>query len=104
MVGWEKEVVKELKRIWETGERAWFLEKDDYDEFNKKSVEFYKNYSPEKLISEWEMWQKALAEEIKSIGGENIRKRPYMKWVFDEGENSHHGHHYEQIKKVIEEN
>lgn len=52
MVGWEKAVTKIVKSVWETKQEPWFMETDNYDEFNAKMIEYYKNYSPNQLLDE----------------------------------------------------
>ena len=109
MVGWERGDVEEIIRIWETKQPPWWKDNPNYDEFNAKWVEFYKNYTPEQLIAEWEMWQKKVSEEIKKIGYENIKSRPDLfDWLIEDGDNytlyeegSHYKHHLKQIKKAL---
>ena len=76
MVGREREDVEEIKKIWDTKQKPWFMETDNYDEFNAKWAEFYKDYTSDELISEWELWQKKVTEEIDKIGYSNIKSRP----------------------------
>jgi len=102
LVGWEREAVKRLREEWETGEKPWFLIDEDFDEFNKKSVEEFKGYNSKDLIKEWKYWQKKLDEEIKKIGERNLKAEPEMfGWVFDETGDSHYLYHLKQIKKVL---
>jgi hypothetical protein len=70
MVGWEKEDTKIIRSAWATKKRPWFYETEDFDDFNKKSIEYYKDYEPAELISEWEKWQKKVKEEINRIGAD----------------------------------
>ena len=69
MVGWEKDSPGTIKKTWETRQTPWFMKIDDYDDFNRKVVEFYKNYTPNQLIEEFEKWQYRTKEEIDLIGG-----------------------------------
>lgn len=102
MVGWEKECAEQLDEVWETQEEPWFLKTDDYDDFNKKSMEKYKDYSPEELLNEWKKLQEELEKKIIQIGEEKLRARPELfDWVFDEGDNSHYLEHLNQIKEAI---
>ncbi len=103
LVGWEKEVALTLAKAWETKTKPWFFKTDNYDEFNAKSVAFYREYNPDLLIKEWENWQKNLDDEISKIGENNLRTHKDFDWVFDvEGEDSHYSQHYRQIKKALE--
>jgi hypothetical protein len=109
MVGWEKDDVEVIKSTWESKEEPWFYKTDNYDEFNRKHVEFYKDYTPSQLIEEWEKWQRKVKEEVDRIGEDKLRTRPDLfGWLF-EGNNtyipneggSHYNHHYNQIKKAL---
>jgi len=111
MVGWEKRDAEVLKIFWETKQRSpWMSTKEEWDEFNRKEVERYKNYAPRQLIEEWEMWQGKVAEEIEKIGYQNIKSRPDLfDWLIeDEGHytlgtgGSHYEHHYRQVKAAVE--
>jgi len=105
MVGWEKEAARIIKSIWEKKKIPWFYKTDDYDNFNKKAVEYYKEYKPNELIEEWEKWQSKVDKEISRIGEDKLRARPDLfGWLFEEGSNSHANEHYQQIKNVIENN
>lgn len=112
MVGWEKGDVEAIRSIWKTKQPAWWKGQDNFDDFNNQAVEFYKNYTPERLIAEWEMWQKKVGEEIDKIGYENIKSRPDLfDWLFEgiqdnrqDGNESHYKHHYNQIKKALGNN
>lgn len=103
MIGWEKADPDIIRKTWETKEKPWWLKADNYDEFNQKSVEFYKDYTPEQLIAEWERWQQHVEQEIKKIGEDKLRSRPDLfGWLFEVGERSHYQHHLNQINKVVE--
>jgi len=104
MVGWERESVKVLQEFKKNRKgNPWFLKTDtDYEPFNKKSIDFYKSYPPERLLSEWEKLRKEVERYIQEIGEEQLRVRPDMQWVFDEEIGDHHKHHYRQIKNAIE--
>lgn len=103
LVGWNREVVVELRNTFEKGTEPWFMEVDDYTEFNEKIYNEFKDKSPEKLLSEFEKWEKAWGNEIKNIGEDKIRQRKNTDWVFDEGEGgeSHFEHYINQIKKAL---
>lgn len=104
MVGWEKEDVRIIGEVWKTKKRPWFYETENYDEFNKKYVDFYRDFTPEELISEWEKYQREVDREIKKIGEEKMRARPDLfDWLFEDkiAVDSHYGHHYHQIKNAI---
>ena len=110
MVGWEKGDAEAISQIWKTKTPPWWKTNPNYDEFNAKVIEFYKDYTPEKLIAEWEMWQNKVSEEIDRIGYHNIKARPDLfDWLLEEDDNytlndggSHYEHHYKQIKKALE--
>jgi hypothetical protein len=102
LVGWEKEVARELPRVWESGQQPWFMSTENYEGFNGETYEYYKDYSPEELISEFQKWENYLDVSIKNIGEENLRKHPHMDWVFDEGDEPHFEHHIDQIRKALD--
>ncbi|MBI2064832.1 MAG: ClbS/DfsB family four-helix bundle protein [Candidatus Yanofskybacteria bacterium] len=108
LVGWEREVVLGLKDTFEGGKRPWFMETDDYTEFNERIFNEFKDYSSEALLFELKKWEKTLGIEIERIGEDKIRSLKHMDWVFDEGKGSgdgegHFEHHINQIKKAISE-
>ena len=74
---------------------------DNYDDFNEKIRQEFKDYSPEALISEFEKWRNTLEKNIRMIGEDRVRQRPHMDWVFDEGGEPHFEHHLNQIKKAL---
>lgn len=99
LVGWEKECAMLLPVLWSQKKRAWFLDTEDYSDFNKRSVDHYKDFTSEELLSEWNKWVSALDEEIKRIGDEKLKNRPELfDWVFDE---DHYLEHFEQVKKIL---
>ena len=115
MVAWERRDAEIIPIFWETKKREpWMSTIEEWDEFNAKWVEFYKNYTPEELIVEWELWQKKVTEEINKIGYSNIKSQPDLfDWLLEGGEGSsnvftmneggsHYEHHYKQIKKAVE--
>ncbi len=103
MVGWEKGDVEVIRMTWKTKKVPWFYETHDYDDFNRNAVEFYKNYTPQELIKEWEKWQNKVQEEINRIGEYKMKTRPDLfGWLFEEGENTHYNYHYRQIKNALE--
>jgi len=104
MVSWEGEVAKNVRKSFENEkENPWFFENDDdFAKFNNESLEFYKNYSVDELLEEWERLEKKVEELVKEIGLDKIRARKDMTWVLDEKEDSHQNHHFKQIKKVVE--
>jgi hypothetical protein len=105
MVGWEKDDPETIKKIWKTRQAPWFMKTDDYDNFNQKAVEFYKNYTPSQLIEEFEKWQNVTQKQIDLIGEEKLRAYPELfGWLFDETDNSHCNHHLRQIKNVLSHN
>jgi|SRR5271157_1761673 len=96
LVGWEEECAKALINSLKTGETPWFLENEDYDEFNKQSVEKYKNYSPKKLLEKWKYFIRMWEKEIRKVSNKDKSK---LKPVYDS--DSHYIEHWEQIKKVL---
>lgn len=109
MVGWEKGDVKGIGQAWQTKTPPWWVDTEDYNNFNAQSVEFYKDFTPEQLIAEWEYWQNQVQKEIDRIGEANLRSRPDLfAWLFegteddrDSGEESHYKHHYNQIRRAL---
>jgi len=103
LIGWERECAKELVKVFETRSKPWFMATDNYDEFNEKIYQEFKDYSPRVLISELEKWQGILEDGIKKFGEDKIRQMSDMGWVFDEGDDPHFEHHLSQIKKALKE-
>lgn len=103
MVGWEHSDPRFIKKMWETKEKPWWKDTKNYDDFNKKWVEFYKSFSPEELIAEWEKWRREIEIEVDEIGEDNLKQYPELfGWLFKHDEKtSHYYHHYEQIKNAI---
>ncbi|MFZ2569555.1 MAG: hypothetical protein WAX44_03035 [Minisyncoccia bacterium] len=103
MIGWEKGDVSVIINSWETKQPPWWKLKNEDDEFNAKSVEFYKGFSPKKLIKEWEKWQRKVREVVDDIGEEKLKTRmDLFAWLFEginddrpDGKASHYKHHYE---------
>lgn len=99
LIGWEEECAVSLMDSWQTGKKPWFMKTDDYDEFNRKSVMKYKNYTPKQLIERWKFVIRVLDSEIDDIGiGRLKAKGELFDWLFDE---SHYEEHLEQIKKAL---
>ncbi len=88
MAGWEKRDAEVIRIFWKTKRRSpWMSTRKEWDEFNRKEVERYKNYTPRQLIEEWEQWQKKVAEEIDEIGYQNIKSRPDLfDWLIEDQE------------------
>ncbi len=105
MIGWEKIDPQVIWDTWHTKKRPWFYETDDFDAFNRKSVEFYRAYSPDQLIAEWEKLQALVQKEIDTIGEKNLRAEPRLfGWLFDqeEKEDGHYNIHFRQIQNAVE--
>jgi hypothetical protein len=83
--------------------------REEWDEFNRREVGRYKDYTPQQLIKEWEMWQKKVSEEINEIGYQKIKSRPDLfDWLIEEEGGytlseggAHYEHHYRQIKTAL---
>ena len=102
LVAWEEEAAVCLRDSWQTKEKPWFMNTDDYDEFNCAAVNKYRNYKPKDLIERWKFVLKVLDSEIYDIGVSNLRRYPELfEWVFDEEDESHYLEHLEQIKRVL---
>ena len=82
------------------------MKTDDYKEFNDKIYKEFKNTPSDELLTLLEKWELALDKEIGKIGEDKIRQKKHMSWVFDEGtgsdDESHFGHHINQVKRVLE--
>ena len=102
MVGWERQDPKTLRESWEKKEVPWWIKERNFDEFNQRSVEDFKDHTPEKLIAEWGMWQKKVQEEIDRIGYDNLCLYPDVFDYFISGRvGKHYQHHLNQIKRAI---
>lgn len=113
MVGWEKRDAEVIPIFWETKKKApWMSTREEWDKFNDIWVEYYRDYTPEELMAEWEVWQKKITEEIDKIG-HNLKARPDLfDWLLDGGEGSsnvftmnadgsHYQHHLKQIRQAL---
>jgi len=101
LVGWEREIAQELPKAWENSEDPWFMDTDNFNDFNAEIYEEYKNFSPAQLLAELKEWQDALSEEIERIGEDEIRNSNYSEWVFDEGREPHFEHHINQVRQAL---
>lgn len=101
LVGWEREVAEKLPMAWENSEDPWFMDTDNYDDFNAQIYEEYKDFSPSQLLAELKEWQDVLDEEINKIGEDEVRQSNYSEWVFDEGREPHSEHHIKQIRFAL---
>ncbi len=101
LVGWEREAAQELPKAWENSEDPWFMDTDNFNNFNAEIYEEYKDFSPAQLLAELKEWQNALDEEIERIGEDDIRNSNYSEWVFDEGREPHFEHHINQVRQAL---
>ena len=103
MVGWKKNDPETILLTWRMKDLPWFYKVQDYGEFNRQSVEYYKDYSPDELIAEWLVLRKIVKKIILDLGEHQLRSRPDLfRWLFNKNEKeSHYSHHLEQIKKVL---
>jgi hypothetical protein len=110
MVGWEKGDVKIIPECWKNNTKPWFLETEEFDDFNRESIKYYNSYTPKKLIAEWEKWQKKVKAEIDRIGKKDLQSRREFRWLFEDEDKkprkhlSHYEHHYKQIKFALKSN
>lgn len=115
MIGWDRGDVDAVKIIWQNKQSpAWKLSgwgKAEDDAYNAKWVEYYKDFTSEQLILEWDKWQVEVMGLIESIGEENMKARPDLfDWLFEgvgddrkDTTPGHYKHHYNQIRKVVED-
>jgi hypothetical protein len=101
LVGWQREVVLELRKTWNSKKQPWFGLTSDYDDFNARIRNEFNATKPEDLITEFKRWDLALDQEINEIGENQLRAKPEADWVMDEGEDSHFLNHFLQIKKAV---
>jgi len=104
LVGWEREVAVELPKYFETKVNPWFMETDDYSDFNRRIQGEFSGHSPEALLAELAKWGKVRDTEIERLGEANIRKMPHMDWIFDEGAEPHFDHHIAQVRSALSPN
>jgi hypothetical protein len=103
LLGWEAGDPEIIRQTWRTKESPWWDTTDDYDDFNKKLIQYYKDYTPEALISEWQTKHREVQDVITEIGESQLKSRmDLFGWLFDDSENSHISHHYRQIRKAVE--
>ncbi len=94
LIGWEKEAANSLSKSWKTKKSSWFVQIENSNEFNSKSVKEYKNLNYKQIIKEWIYWQDQLNKIIQEIGESNLRKEK-------ENEKNHYLLHLNQIKKAL---
>jgi len=105
MVAWERDDPKIIRQSWKTKQKPWFInaKTGDYDDFDKRAVEYYRRYKPQQLLEELIFHQKKLEEVIEEIGEDKLKKYPdIFNWLFNDSEDSHYNHYYQQIKDVLE--
>ena len=73
LVGWDREVVLELRNMFGNETEPWFMKTDNYTAFNDKIYKEFKNSPPKELLAELEKWEKAWRNEVKNIGEDKIR-------------------------------
>ena len=103
LVGWEREVATTFLKSRESKKIPWYLETEDYDEFNEKIQKEFADWSPEDLIKEWKKWEENLNSKIREVGEDIINiRRQNLSWMVDGKENNHTDWHINQIKKALE--
>lgn len=114
LVGWEKECAIQTPIVYRTKQKPWFLKTNDYEKFNRKSIEEYKNFTLTELLQEWRKWQDKIQTEIDLIGEDKLKSQPKLfYWLFEDDSNkgtdafeeygeSHYSEHFKQIKAVLE--
>jgi hypothetical protein len=104
LVGWAREVDKELPLAWKSRTVLWFMKVRDenFTNFNRKQVKYYADYTPKELLEEWKKWGAVFDLEVKAIGEEKLRKEKRYEWVFDEEDDNHELWHFNQVKKLFE--
>ncbi|WKZ25101.1 MAG: hypothetical protein QY321_01585 [Patescibacteria group bacterium] len=102
LTGWEKDDVDAIRSIWTTKELPWWMKTKNYDDYNKKWVDYYSSYTSGQLLNELKICQQAVADEINRIGEANLREYPELfSWLFDETDKSHYSIHLRQIKEAV---
>ena len=104
LIGWDEEAIQVIPGILASDKDPWFMNVEDYDEFNKKSVLKYEKLRPSELLSRLQEVEKMLSKVIEKYGAENLKHRPGFRWMFEENEESHSAQHLRQIKKALEKN
>lgn len=98
LIGWLEEVIKVLPEAWKEKKMPWFMNTNDYSEFNDKAVKKYNDLSPQELLEKYEGLEKELNRVIKQIGKENIKADKRFIWAIDD---SHELTHLKEIYKKI---
>ncbi len=102
LVGWTRGDPATIRKAWATKQQPWFYQTDDYDEFNRRNVDFYRPYSPARLLNEWVKWRQRVDKTITRIGPGQLQARSDLfRWLFDYEPNSHEKIHLKQIKRAI---
>ncbi len=102
LIGWNIEAGKELPIVWKSGKTPWFLNTDDYEEFNRKYVEVHRTDSSDKVLRDFIESEEKFNKEIQKIGENNLRNQiDKYYWVFDEGNDNHYLEHLNQIKAAV---
>ena len=103
LIGWNVEASRELPKSWKTGEDPWFMNTNEYEEFNQRFVDEIRNLSGKEVLQKFIESEKQFNNVIKKIGEDNLRKNiKKYSWVFDEGDDNHYLEHFNQIKRVVE--
>lgn len=102
LVGWEEADPEIIKKTWKTKQPPWWDLTDQFDEFNQKQIDRYRDFSPEQLLIEFEKNRTNVRSVIQEIGEEQLRTRlDLFGWLFDDSKQSHIAHHFSQIKSVL---
>jgi hypothetical protein len=102
LVGWERESVLQLPKIWITKRKPWFLETDNYDEFNRRSIEQFSKLSTVELLQEWKYWSEKFLHELNQIPEAQLEEYAELyDWAIESGEDSHYAYHIRQIRDAI---
>ncbi|WP_084782126.1 DinB family protein [Bacillus niameyensis] len=101
---WDKYFLEEaIQRI--TSQQPLTAKHLDFDEFNKKAVEYAKNKTVQEIIGETVHYRNELLRQLESISDEDFTKEhidgegnPFSAYYYLIGFIPHDAHHIEQLK------
>jgi hypothetical protein len=75
------------------------MKTDNYQEFNDRIFNEFKDMIPEELLEEMTKWCGSLEEKVNEIGADKIREGSDAGWALNESDDPHFEHHINQVKK-----
>lgn len=102
LIAWNYEAAKEIERVYRESGEPWFLNAENYDDFNAKAVAKYKGFSKKQLIKKLKESDREVDKAVEKCGRENLINKPGFKWLFETDRKPHSVQHLDKIKEALE--